>query len=288
MALRVVPIVGHSPLEPRGTGADREVLMRGMAAFAIALGSLGGGAASAQTLTRDLTAEILNSAAFTPREAYAAGEGPVEWRSGELRLSDDRAGPVDTVRVNIGGILHTPGGLPLNPERGAFDADTLDITLVRHWPGAMRFASDGLEVDVVPHAGFGVSSFGGQAEGGATVTVSKSRTDRAVERLRDMGVRDGAGFGDTGRWYLFAAASGRAVGLNMLRGERGWDRAGWSTDDTGALVGDAQIGVGWRKGDMQSSFGVIHREVRGKHMVFGQETRDDTVAAFTFSFRPQR
>lgn len=261
--------------------------MRRMAVLAIALSSLGGGAASAQTLTPDLTTEILNSAAFAPREAYAPGEGPVEWRSGELRLSDGRAGPVDTVRINVGGVVRTPGGLPLHADRGEFQANSFDVTLVRSWP-AVTFASDGLEFDVAPHAGFGVSSLGGQAEGGATLTVSKSRTDRAVEQLREMGVRDGAGFGDKGRWYFFAAASGRAVGLNMLRGERGWDGAGWSTDDTGALVGDAQIGVGWRKGDMQSSFGVIHREVRGKHMVFGQETRDDTVAAFTFSFRPQR
>ena len=64
--------------------------------------------------------------------------------------------------------------------------------------------------------------------------------------------------------------------------------SGWSTDNTGALVGDAQVGVGWRKGDMQSSFGVIHREVRGNHMIFGQDTRTDTVAAFSFSIRPQK
>lgn len=268
--------------------------MRWVAFVAIALGSLGGGAASAQTATRDLasppdlTADLLNSAAFAPREAYAPAEGPIEWRSGEMRLSARAGGPVDTVRINIGGTLRTPGGLPLDLDRGEFDADRFDVTVIRSWPGAVKFASEGLEFDVAPHAGLGVSSLGGQAEGGATLTVSKSRTDEAVERLRDMGVKDGAGFGDTGRWYFFAAASGRAVGLNMLRGEGGWDRAGWSTDDTGALVGDAQVGVGWRKGAMQSSFGVIHREVRGKHMVFGQETRDDTVAAFTFSFRPQR
>lgn len=262
--------------------------MRWVALGAIALSSLGGGAASAQGPTPDLTAELLNNAAFARREAYAPGEGPVLWRSGEVRLSGQDDGPVDSVRIHIGGTLRTPGGLPLNPERGGFDADTFDLTLTRRWPGAVRFASDGLEFDVVPHAGLGVSSLGGQAEGGATLTVSKSRTEQAVERLKDMGGRDGAGFGDTGRWYLFAAASGRAVGLNMLRGERGWDRAGWSTDDTGALVGDAQIGVGWRKGDMQSSFGVIHREVKGRHMIFGQHTRDDTVAAFTFSLRPQR
>jgi hypothetical protein len=177
---------------------------------------------------------------------------------------------------------------PVVLERAGLAEDRLDVMAVRSWPGAIRFSSDKLEFDVAPHAGVGVSRFGGQAEGGATITVSKSRGERALEQLRDLGVQDGAGFGDKGRWYLFAAASGRAVGLNMLRGERGWDRAGWTTDATGALVGDAQVGVGWRKGDVQSSFGVIHREVKGNHMVFGQTTRDDTVAAFTFSFRPQR
>lgn len=171
----------------------------------------------------------------------------------------------------------------------AFADRRFAVDLVRIEPKAVSFASDKLAFEIAPHAAFRVSRFGGtQAEGGATLTVSKSRGERALEQLRDMGVKDGASFGDKGRWYLFAAASGQAVGLNMLRGEHGWDRAGWSMDTAGALVGDAQVGVGWRKGDLQSSFGVIHREVKGRHMVFGQQTRDDTVAAFTFSLRPSK
>lgn len=170
-----------------------------------------------------------------------------------------------------------------------FADDRLDRVTIT-FPKRFSFSSESLEFQVAPHAGFGVSDSGrGAAAGGATLVVSpKTRGERALEQLRDMGVRDGLSYGDAGRWYLFAAASGQAVGLNMMRGENGWDRAGWSTDTTGALVGDAQVGVGWRKGDMQSSFGVIHREVKGRHMVFGQQTRNDTVAAFTFSFRPQR
>jgi hypothetical protein len=155
---------------------------------------------------------------------------------------------------------------------------------IRQWT-ALSFETDGLAFDVEPHAGFAAS--GSQAQAGATVSLHP-RTDKAVQRLKDMGVREGTAFGDTGRWYLFAAASGRAVGMNVLKNEDGWGRAGWSTDPTGALVGDAQVGVGWRKGDIQSSFGVIYREVRGNHMIFGQMTRDDTVAAFSFSVRPQR
>jgi hypothetical protein len=278
--------------------------MRLWAHLAIALGLAAADGAAAQSLAPDATRKVLNQAAFAPtsaavavdpsakfveRDAYAIGEGAVSWQSGEVRLSDGGdGGPVDSLRINIGSVLHTPGGLPLNLERGSLENDHFDVTLVRSWPGAVSFSSDKLAFEIAPHAGFGVSNFGTQAEGGATLTVSKSRGEQALERLRDMGVKDGASFGDRGRWYLFAAASGRAVGLNMLRGENGWDRAGWSTDASGALVGDAQVGVGWRKGDVQSSFGVIHREVKGRHMIWGQQTRDDTVAAFTFSLRPQR
>lgn len=249
--------------------------MRLLAHLAIALGLAAAKGAAAQPLAPNLTAEIaLKNAAF------AATGAVMLWPSEEVRLSDRADGPVDSLRINRGGALRLPGFAPEN--------ERFDITLVRSWPKAVSFSSDSLAFEIAPHAGFGVSRSGAQAEGGATLTVSKSRGEQALERLRDLGVKDGTSFGDRGRWYLFAAASGQAVGLNVLRGENGWGRAGWSTDVSGALVGDAQVGVGWRKGDAQSSFGVIHREVKGRHMIWGQQTRDDTVAAFTFSLRPQR
>jgi len=256
--------------------------MRCVALIAIALGSVGATAAAAQTFAPlaaasptaapqilllpkavpiDASAALLNAAAFAPKN--------------ELKLSER-----DSLRINIGPTL------PAYLDRGH---SAYDVTLVRRWPKAVSFDSETFAIDIAPHAGVGVSNRGGKAEGGATLTVSpKTRGQAAMQRLRDMGVADGESYGNAGRWYLFAAASGQAVGLNMMHGENGWDRAGWSTDNTGALVGDAQVGVGWRKGDMQSSFGVIHREVKGNHMIWAQDTRDDTVAAFTFSIRPGR
>lgn len=225
--------------------------MRGVALVVVMMSCAAGSVATAQTRVPDLTTALNQSA-----------------------LSRSALKDAVVVKAPVG-----------------FDDDRLDNVTIRSWPKAVSFSSDSLEFEVAPHAGFGVSDRGrGAAEGGATLMVSpKTRGERAMAQLRDMGVKDGQSFGDAGRWYLFAAASGQAVGLNMTRSDSGgWDRAGWSTDNTSALVGDAQVGVGWRKGDMQSSLGVIHREVKGKHMIWGQQTREDTVAAFTFSFRPQK
>ena len=100
-------------------------------------------------------------------------------------------------------------------------------------------------------------------------------------------MHDGADFGDRGRWYVFAAASGRAVGLNMLKGPtNSWDQS-WSQDPSSALIGDAQLGLGWRKGAMQTSLGYIHREIKGDHMLWGQQARDDSMLAFSLSVKPR-
>lgn len=219
------------------------------------------------------------------RETYAAGQGPVRWRTGETVAVTD-SGAVDRLRVSVGGPLRTPGGLPLNPERAQFEAQAYEITLTRDWPAAMRFAAGGYDVDVSPHAGVGVATDGGRAEAGATVRLGPGRDSEIEERLNAMGVRDGDAFGEKGRWYVFAAASGRAVGLNMLRSNDGWDQAGWSTDPSSALIGDAHVGVGWRQGPMQASLGYVHREVKGQHMIWGQETRDDQIVALSFSIKP--
>jgi hypothetical protein len=244
----------------------------------------------------------LDEAAFVPlsadadpigrlveREGYAPGQGPVRWKTGAVQLSKPAThGPVDSLRVSVGGALQAPGGLPLDLSRAQFDSRAYEVSLVRDWPGAVSFDAGRFDVDVSPHAGVGVTSYGGSAEAGATLRLSQRLDETAASRLKSLGVRDGAAFGDRGRWYLFAAAGARAVGLNMLRSDLGWDRAGWTTDPTSALIGDAQLGVGWRKGPLQSSLGLVHREVKGQHMLFGQQTHDDTLVAFSLSIKPQK
>ena len=292
--------------------------MRRLVYLAVVLGSAAAGSAGAQTLVTppaaarsieafvgksapNTSAADLAGAAFAPRspnaaadpiarlvdrEAYEPGHGLVRWNSGAVQLSNRAAGPVDSLRVSVGGALRTPGGTPLNLDRAQFQADAYEISLVREWPKALSFEGSAFDVDLSPHAGVGMTNYGGSAEAGAQVRVS--RDEKAARQLKDWGISDGAAFGDIGRWYLYAAVSGRAVGLNVLHNDTGWDRSGWTTDPTSALMGDVQMGVGWRKGILQSSFGLIHREVKGQHMIWGQQTRDDSLVAFSLSIKPQK
>lgn len=273
--------------------------MRLLAVLAFALGSAAGAATMAQAAPSTAPADTLMRAAFAPpisrqttaerlmqNAGFDAAGAPVRWRTDEVALGRS-AKRVDTLRLSVGDTLRAPGGLPLDLARAQADSDAYEITLVRNWPRAVALRAGKFDVDVTPHAGLGWTSLGGAAEAGAMLTVGQKRERQVVERLNAMGVRDGEELADQGRWYLFAAASGRAVGLNMLRGADGWDRAGWTTDPASALIGDAQLGVGWRKGGMQTSLGYIHREVKGENMIFGQKTRDDSLVAFSLTLRPQ-
>ncbi|HEY0435871.1 MAG TPA: lipid A-modifier LpxR family protein [Phenylobacterium sp.] len=291
--------------------------MRSLAGAATVLICAAAGAAGAQTYSSqdfngpkaDFAAApsalaLLNEAAFAPRtasdrvdpissliarETYEPGQGPVRWQTGETRLSASAGGPIDSLRVSVGGVLRAVGGAPVNLANAQYEARAYEVALTRDWPAAISFEGKAFGVDVTPHAGVGVTNIGGSAEAGATLQLSQRQSlrEQTSERLKALGLRDGAHFGDRGRWYLFAAASGRAVGLNMLHNQDGWDRAGWTQDAASTLVGDAQVGVGFRKGPMQTSLGYIHREVKGQHMIWGQDTRGDSMVAFSLSIKPK-
>lgn len=254
------------------------VVVFGAAAVAAHAAEPGGGAAPA-----------LAGLKLTPQDSFPAlldaaqsDAAPVRWRSTQVQLT-----PKARLRISVAAPLTVPEASPALLARAA-DAQAYEVSLVRDWPGAVSFSTGPIGVDLSPHAAVGLTPYGGLAEAGARLELGQRMDKAAAAGLNAMGVGDGARFGDKGRWYLFAAASGRAVGLNMLHGEAGWNRAGWTTDQSSTLVGDAQVGVGWRRGAMQTSLGVLHREVKGEHTYFGYTSRPDTMAAFSFAIRPGR
>lgn len=210
------------------------------------------------------------------------------WSTNRIALGA-AGGAVDSLRISVGRGLRTPGGLPLTLDRAVYEPEAYEVALIRDWPRMVSFDAGALDVALSPHAGVGWSNReGALAEAGATLRLTQRLDDEVRDRLGDLGVRDGADFGGQGRWYMFAAASGRAVGLNVTREAGQWDREGWSTDPASRLVGDAHLGVGWRRGPLQTSLGYIYREVKGQHMIWGQETKEDSVVAFSFSIKPER
>ena len=106
------------------------------------------------------------------------------------------------------------------------------------------------------------------------------------QRREAWGGKDGvAQFGKEGRVYLFAAVKGQAVGMNL----RGLQRAGWSTDYSSALIGDGQVGVGWRKGGFEADLGYVRRSTHFAHVPLGvSDSYTDDMAAVSIAFHPFR
>ena len=281
--------------------------MRPLAGLAIALIGLNtAGAALAQPAHLSATTDALMSAAFQPdaahgfdapaarsdpisallqHDAWRPDQGLTRWGVKEVVVAHDGAA-VDSVRLRVGETLPQKNITALDLARGQVETDAYDVTLIRNWPRAVAFESARYDLDLTPHAGFGVGRSGGSAEAGAMITLGrKSASQRVAEGLGRLGFHEGARDGDNGRWYVFAAASGRAVGLSLARDPgANWNR---TLDSSSALIGDAQVGVGWRKGAMQTSLGYIHRAVKGDHMIWGEQVQDDSMVAFSLSIKPK-
>ena len=218
--------------------------------------------------------------AFRLAADYSLGRGVVvteAWR-------DTNSGAVERLRLTRGGDwLRSDGAaVPLTPRDAAMlDDDRYSFSYTRGWPSRSYDPDSGLQVEFIPHAGFGVEDGGGTAEAGATLRVGST-----LNRLVPEG--DAAFDDDQGRWYLFAAGSRRAVGYNFARTRDGdFVRSGMS-HDSGAFIGDAQVGVAWRRGDMQTSFGYVYRKHKVRELVgrdFERE-RSEGVLAFQLSIRP--
>ena len=216
----------------------------------------------------------LDDRAFSPNRGGRVVEA---WR-------DTNSGAVDRLRLSRSGDWLRADGAPLPPGPGdpaAFEGDGYRLSYTRGWPTRSYDPETGIQVEVIPHAGFGVSDGGGSAEAGATIRIG-SGLDRLVPEGSSAFDEDQA------RWYVFAAGSSRAVGYNFARNRDGdFVRSGMS-HDAGAFIGDAQVGVAWRRGDLQTSFGYVYREHKVRELAgrdFERE-RSEGVVAFQLSIRP--
>jgi hypothetical protein len=138
------------------------------------------------------------------------------------------------------------------------------ISYTHEWPALLSGEAGAYGFDVSPHAGIGLSDAGHSAEAGATLRFGDLDGRSRLRRALGLVAVDGARFGQRGRWYVFVAISGRAVGVNMRRdaldGE--WRPAVLSTDQTSGFITSAQAGVAWRQGPVQASLGYMRRRVR--------------------------
>jgi len=194
-------------------------------------------------------------------------------------------GRVERITLETAGRLRRADGSPLPVtlrDQAELEPEAYDLRYVRGFRPAVGRTASGLEVSLTPHAGIGVGSEGGSAEAGATLKIGSG-----LERM----VPDGEeAFGERSRWYVYAAGSGRAVGYNFARTRDGdYARSGYS-HDSGAFLGDASIGVAYRRGAVHSSIGLVYREIEQQGDLHGFEGLDDDVdeglIAFQLSIRP--
>jgi hypothetical protein len=234
-----------------------------------------------------------DSARLLAPDLPVPGEGLAVWRSSEMTLAPSGDGAVDSVRMSLGSIAYAPGGVVLARPDSVIGTDTqaFDMKYTRGWPAALKLSAGGYDLDFSPHASLGVSSGGQSAEAGGMVRFGSGLQDKVMSGLNGLGMHtvSSAALRDRGRWYLFAAASGRAVGWNMGRDAQGnLRRIGWSAEGASELISDAQAGVAWRKGSTEASFGYVHRDIQGDfNGVPGNPGRmHDSMVAFSFSIRP--
>jgi hypothetical protein len=193
-------------------------------------------------------------------------------------------GFVDRLRLTSRGDWRRADGAPLPPATafaGTLEDERLSFNYRRGWAGARGETASGLEVALIPHAGINLAEGRGALEAGATLRIG--------EGLDEM-VRDGReAFGERSRWYLFAAGSGRAVGYNWARTRDGDFASSGVSHDSGAFLGDASVGVAWRRGAMQSSVGLVYREIDASELRGDSFDKDvnEGLLAFQLSIKPE-
>jgi hypothetical protein len=250
------------------------------------------------TTVSDLLTRLAREDRFA--EADRPAFGPEEGWSGYAPPSRDRSSPWaasnrdvwfendafdDRLRLRTEGPVRRVDGSPLPPgplDPAAYEAEHYDLTYTRGWTEILGRTASGLDVSLTPHLGVGLGSRGGSTEAGATLRIGPD-LDRLVPEGEEA-------FGQRPRWYLYAAGSGRAVGYNWARNRDGEFARSGVSHDAGAFMGDASLGLAMRRGPVQSSIGLIYREIGVEGLRVGEGVDTDVsegVIAFQLSIKPE-
>ena len=82
-----------------------------------------------------------------------------------------------------------------------------------------------------------------------------------------------------GRYFLYASAARRSV-------ETPANAQRWAGRERNGVVRDTRVGVGWRNGEMETSFGYVRRKVPQSYTANGLEKRDGGMVGFSLTYRP--
>jgi hypothetical protein len=168
-------------------------------------------------------------------------------------LIRQHGGVIDTTRFSFDGSSLVPAighAVPLaNPS--IEPRQVVDVSYTRAWPSVVKIPAGPYALDITPHAGVGFGDYGNSAEAGATIGF---RPGRALDRLSSK----------HGEWYVFASASGRSVGLNMIDPTGGPSTlpTAWYAEGATARVNSVQAGVGWRHGRVDAMLGYVGWQVK--------------------------
>ncbi|PQZ81431.1 hypothetical protein CQ035_13115 [Brevundimonas sp. MYb46] len=260
-----------------------------IAPFTGSVAARGGEAVQFEDAAARLDADIAMTAADTPFGAPLALSGSPASREAFVTTRSEAwfagDGFTDRLRVTARGEPRRADGAPVPPralDARTYDDESYDVTYTRGWVAAQGRTASGLEVSLTPHAGVGFGSDGTTAEAGATLKIGEG-----LDRLAPDG---NEAFGERARWYVYAAGSKRAVGYNFARTRDGdFARSGMSHDE-GAFLGDASIGVAYRRGALQGSVGVVYREIEANGIkAYGGINTDvsEGLVAFQLTIRPR-
>ena len=226
--------------------------------------------------------KILESAA-----AQAAPKAVMDWKSGVMILS--RSGrstlqAVDQVTVGLNDAVRTRMAAPLFSGPPSQQVRPIPVGYARDWPAALSLKAGRYDLELSPHASVRMTGLGREAEAGGVIRFGPATNPDQHRPLLRRG-RDQSTVG-SGRWFLFAAASGRAVSWRTLRqtigGERPWSPA----DNSSAFITSSQAGVAWNYGPIQTSFALVRRKTKtGAGLAV--LPANESIVAFTISLRPQ-